>query len=144
MWLLQLWGPIILCANLWLRWGLKQSCSPHQELSNRMWHATFMQGNLGDSWLLVVGNQIANLTLGPSFGHNLCLKCPNESCKPLSDIYVPRVFWWYKELFNPMVFDPWNCSMKIRESIVNPIPKVGPHLRVWGFIPSHSLTLPRA
>ncbi len=26
----QLWKPIILCVDLWLKWGLKQSCKPHQ------------------------------------------------------------------------------------------------------------------
>jgi hypothetical protein len=38
--LLQLWRPINLCANLRLRWGLKQSCRPYWDLSNDMWHAT--------------------------------------------------------------------------------------------------------
>ncbi len=38
--LLQLWGCITLLANLQLRWGLKQSCSPHQELFNDMLHVT--------------------------------------------------------------------------------------------------------
>jgi len=32
--LLALWKPITFCVNLWLRWGLKQSYSPCQELSN--------------------------------------------------------------------------------------------------------------
>jgi hypothetical protein len=65
-----LWGPITLCSDLRLRWGLKQNCRPCQELSNSIWHATYTQGNRGQ--FLVVGNQTANLTLGPSFGHNLC------------------------------------------------------------------------
>jgi hypothetical protein len=30
--------------------------------------------------------QIGNLTHGPSFGHNLCLKYPNVSCKLILDI----------------------------------------------------------
>jgi hypothetical protein len=38
--LLRLWGPITLCANLQLRWGLNQSYIPHWELSNGMLHAT--------------------------------------------------------------------------------------------------------
>jgi hypothetical protein len=57
-----LWGPIILCANLWLRWSLKQSCSTHRDLFNGMWHATCMQGNRGDSWLLMIESHIVNLT----------------------------------------------------------------------------------
>ncbi len=59
--LLQLWRPITLCVDLWLRWGLNQSCSPRQECFNSMSHATYTQGNWGDSQLLMVGNQIANL-----------------------------------------------------------------------------------
>jgi hypothetical protein len=96
---------------------------------------------LNDSQLLVVGGQIANLTPNLSFCYNLCVKCPNGSGKPILDIYVPRVFQWYKKLCNPMGFDPFNCFMKIWESIRTPILKVGVHLGVWGFIPSHSLTL---
>jgi hypothetical protein len=40
-----------------------------------------------------------------------------------------------------MGFDPYNCSLKIWESTMTPIPKVRAHLGVWGFIPSHSLAL---
>jgi hypothetical protein len=118
--LLRLWGPITLCPDFWLRWSLKQSCSPCWELSNGMLHATCMQGNWGDSWLLVVESQIVNLILGPSFGHNLCLKCPNGSCKPILDIYVPRVFQWYTKRLDLMGFDSWNHSLKFLESIRTP------------------------
>jgi len=80
-----------------MRWGLKQSCSPRWELFNDMLHDTCTQGNRGDLWLLVVRNQSANLTLDPSFGHNLCFRCPNGSCEPTLDIYISVVFQWYKE-----------------------------------------------
>jgi hypothetical protein len=40
-----------------------------------------------------------------------------------------------------MSFDPFNCFLKIQKSIGTPIPKVGAHLGVCGFIPSHSPTL---
>ncbi len=82
----RLWCPITLCADLQSWWGLKQSCSFCQELSNSMSHATCMQGNRVDSQLLMVGSQIANLTLNLSFGHNLCFKCPNGWCKPILNI----------------------------------------------------------
>jgi hypothetical protein len=38
-----------------------------------MLHVTYTQGNWVDPQLLMVGSQTANLTLNPSFGHNLCL-----------------------------------------------------------------------
>jgi hypothetical protein len=98
----------------------------------------------GDSWLLMVGSQIDDLTSDPSFCHNLCFRCPNESCEPILNIYIPRDFQWYKELLNPLGFDLCNCSLKIWESTETPTPKVGVPLGVWGFIPSHFLTLPRA
>ncbi len=41
----RLWGAITLREKLWLIWGLKQNCSPYQELSKEMWHATCAQGN---------------------------------------------------------------------------------------------------
>ncbi len=138
------WGLITFFLDLQLKWGLKQSCSPHRELSNGMWHATYTQGIQGDSWLLVVGSQIANLTPSPSFGHNLCFNYRNGSCEPIFKKLIPRAFQWYKELFHPMVFDPYNCSMKIQESIGTPTPKVRAHLGVLRFIPSHSPTFLRA
>jgi hypothetical protein len=130
--LLWLWGPITLCADLRLRWGLKQRCSPRWELSNDM------QRNWGDSQLLVVGSQIANLTHGPSFNHNLCFMCPNGSCEPILDVDVPRAFQWYKELFNPMIFDPYNRLLKIQESIGTRTPQNGSS---FGSVKVHSLTL---
>jgi hypothetical protein len=39
-----------------------------------------------------------------------------------------------------MSFDCCNRLLKIRESMKSLIPKVGAHLGVCGFIPSHSLT----
>jgi hypothetical protein len=37
-----------------------------------------------------------------------------------------------------MNFDPLKHSLKIRESIETPTPKMGTHLGVHGLIPSHS------
>jgi len=87
----------------------------------------------------MVGSQIVNLTLNLSFDYNLCVKCPNGSCEPILDIYASRAFQCYKELLNPMGFDPCNHSLKIWESTETPTPKVGAHLGVWGFILSHYL-----
>jgi hypothetical protein len=106
-----------------------------------MLHATCMQGSQGDSQLLVVRSQIANLTPGFSFGHNLCFRCPNGSCKPILDIYVLIAFQWYGELLEPLGFDPCNHSLNIGESIGTPTPNMGVHLGVWGFFPSHSFAL---
>jgi hypothetical protein len=39
-----------------------------------------------------------------------------------------------------MSFDPYDRPLKIRESIGTLTPKMGIHLGVWGFIPSHSPT----
>jgi hypothetical protein len=89
----------------------------------------------------VVENQTADSTPNLFFGHKLCLKCSNGWCKPILDIYVPRTFQWYKKLFNPMGFDPSNHTLKIRKSIGTLIPKMGVHLGMWGFNPSHSFAL---
>jgi hypothetical protein len=109
----QLWGRITSCADLQLWRGLTQSFSPCRELSNGMLHVAFTQGNRVDFRLLVVGSQIANLTPGLSFGHNLCYKCPNEQCEPILDIYTSIAFQWYKELFKARSFDPFNHALKI-------------------------------
>ncbi len=42
-----------------------------------------------------------------------------------------------------MGFDLYNLFLKIQKSIGTPTPKVGTHLGVWRFIPSHSPTLPK-
>jgi hypothetical protein len=139
---LWFWSPINLCADLQSRWGLKQNCSPHWDLSNDMWHATCTQGNRVDSRLLVVGSQIVNLTLGLSFDHNLCFKCPNGWCEPILNIYVSIASQWYKKLFKALGFDLDNHSLNIRESTETPTPNMGVHLGVWGFFPSHSFALP--
>ncbi len=136
----KLWKLVISCANLQLKWHLKQIFIPFWELLKYILHATYMHVIQDDFWLLVVGNQIDTLTPDLSFGHNLCYKYSNGSCKPILDIYVSRTFQWYNELFNSMSFDPWNPSLKIWESIGILTFKVGVHLGVCGFIPSHSFT----
>ncbi len=137
-------GRITSFAKLWSQCGLKQSCSPCQELFNDMWHVAWSQVNWVDSWLLVVGNQTANLTPGLSFAHNLFCRCPNEPCEPILDIYTLIAFQWYKELFKARRFDPCNRALKIRESFRESFrdsnsQHVGVHFGVWRLIPSHSL-----
>jgi hypothetical protein len=134
----QLCETITSCIDLRSRQVLNRSCSPRRKLSNDMLHATCTQGNHVDSWLFVVGSQTTNLTPSFSFGHNLCCKCPNESCEPSLDIYTSIYFQWYKELLKAKGFDLYNRFLKFRESTGTPTPKMGVHLGVWVFI----LTLP--
>jgi hypothetical protein len=112
----QLCGIITSGADLRLGRVLNQSCSPCWELSNDVLHATCTQGNWVNSWLSVVGSQIANLTPGLSFGHNLCCRCPNESCEPILDIYTSIAFQWYKKLPNTRCFDLCNRTPNFWES----------------------------
>jgi hypothetical protein len=104
--LLQLWGPITLSEDLRLKWSLNQSCNRVESFPTAccmpLTHKEI--GAIPDFYI-------------PSFGHNLCLSYPNGSCEPISYIYVPISFQCYKELFNSMSFDPWNCLLKIQESI---------------------------
>jgi hypothetical protein len=141
LWLPRLWSPITLREDLGSRCGLKQSCSSRLELSNDMSHVIFRQVNWVDSRLFLVGSQTGSLTPSPSFGHNLCFRCPNEQCELILDIYVLRAFQRYKKCHKPLSFDPWNRSLKFWESTKTPSPKVGVALGVWGFTPSHFLTL---
>jgi hypothetical protein len=69
-----------------------RSYSSRQELSNGMSHVVCKQVNRVDSRLFLVGSQTNNLTPGPSFGHNLCFRCPKEQCEPILDIYVLKAF----------------------------------------------------
>jgi len=81
-----LWSPITLRANLQLRCGLKQSCSSRQELSNAVLYSRIGHQEEVNSGLFVVRSQTGNSTPGPSFGHNLCFRCPNEQFEPILDI----------------------------------------------------------
>jgi hypothetical protein len=113
--LLGLWAFITSRPELGLGRGLNQSYSSPRELSNGMLHFTCMLQDRVDPLLLVVGSQIANLTLGPSFDHNLCCKCPNGSCKAILDIYTSRPFQRYKERLNASYFDPCNHALNFWE-----------------------------
>jgi hypothetical protein len=117
----RLWGRITSYADLRSQCGLKQSCSLRRELSNDMSHVACSQVNRVDSRLLLVESQNwrtpGTSTLGPSFGHNLCFRCPNEQCEPILNIYASRAFHWYKERHEPLRFDPSNLSLKFQESL---------------------------
>ncbi len=140
-----LWSPITLRADLGSQCDLKKSFRSRRDLSNGMSHVLYSQVFRVDSRLLVVGSQNwqtpGNSTPDPSFGHNLCFRCPNEQCEPILNIYASRAFQWYKERHKTLRFDPCNCLLKFRESTGTPFPKVGVALGVWGFTPSHFLTL---
>ncbi len=81
-----------------------------------MSHFSYRRRNWVDSRLLVVGSQIASLTLDPSFAHNLGCRCPNGSCKAILDIYTSRPFQQYKKNPNARCFNPCNQALKFWES----------------------------
>jgi hypothetical protein len=116
VWTPELWMLITLRLELGSRRSLNQSCSSPRELSNDVSHFTCTHRNRVDSWLLVVGSQIANLTFGPFFDHNLCCRCPNGSCEAILDIYASRPFQLYKECLNARCFDPYNRALNFWES----------------------------
>ncbi len=81
-----------------------------------MLHSFYTPRGRVDSRLFVVGNQIVNLTPGPSFDHNLCCKCPNGSCEAIFDNYTSRPFQRYKEHFQARCFAFCCRTLKLRES----------------------------
>jgi len=141
----RLWNPITLRADLWLRCGLKQSCSSRRKFFNGMLQALWNQVNWVDSWLFLVGSQTGNLIPDLSFGHNLCFKCPNEQCKPILEIYVSRAFQCHKK----NVTSHWGLTPEIALWSFGSPP--GLHLPKWELpwecegslphTPSHFLTL---
>jgi hypothetical protein len=117
-----LWELISPGSDLRLEWGLNQSYISPQELSNALSPSFCRCREEVDSRRLVVGSQIASLTPGPSFAHNLGFRCPNGSCEPILDIYTSRPFHWYKEHPNARCFDPCNQAMSFWESRRTPSP----------------------
>jgi hypothetical protein len=91
----ELWEVTTPGSDLGLERGLKQTCSFLQELSNGVSHSFYTPGGRFDSRLFVVGNQIANLSPGLSFDHNLCYKCLNGPYEAIFDIYTLRPFQRY-------------------------------------------------
>jgi hypothetical protein len=113
---LIVWELIVLSSNLGLGWGLKQTCSSPQELSNGVSHSIYTHWDRVDSWLFVVASQIDSLTPGPSFAHNLCCRCPNGSCEAIFDIYTSKPFQRYKEHPKAWCFAFCCWTLKLQES----------------------------
>ncbi len=88
----------------------------------------------------MVGSQIGSLIPSPFFGHNLCFKCSNGSCEPILNIFISIAFQWYKELFNPMSFDPLKLFFESSGIHLDSNFKVGAHLGVCGLILSFFYT----
>jgi hypothetical protein len=119
-----LWELITPDYNVWLQRGLNQTCSPRRDLFNDVSHSRFGGQEEVDSRLLVVGSQIASLTPGPSFAHNLGCRCPNEQCEAIFDIYASRPFQWHQEHINARFFGPCCRALNIRESRRTPNPQL--------------------
>jgi hypothetical protein len=111
-----LWDILVSRPGLRSGRGLNQTYSPLRELSNTVFLSPSAHRERVDSRLLVVGSQTANLTLGPSFAHNLGCKCPNDQCEAISDIYTSRPFQWHQEHPKVSCFSPCCRTLKIRES----------------------------
>ncbi len=73
----ELWELISPDFQVRLERGLNQYCSSPPELFNAMSHSRCKRRKEVDSRLFVFGSQIASLTPGPSFAHNLGCRCPN-------------------------------------------------------------------
>jgi len=87
-----LWELITLDCKIGSQRGLNQTCSSRRDLSNDVSHSQFEGRKEVDSRLFVVGSQIASLTPGPSFAHNLGCRCPNGQREAIFDIYASRPF----------------------------------------------------
>jgi hypothetical protein len=131
-----LWTVISPGFDLWLEWGLNQSCSSPQELFNASLHSFCKCQEEVDSRLLVAESQTVGFTPGPSFAHNLSCRCPNGSCKPILGIYTSRSFQQYKENFKARCFSFCCQALKLRES------RRTPSSHFWE-CESHPHTLPK-
>jgi hypothetical protein len=112
----RLWELTTPGSDLRLGWGLKQTCSSPQELSNSVSHSICAHRGRVDSWLFVVGSQTASSTPSLSFEHNLCCRCSNGSCDAIFDIYTLRPFQHYKEHLKARCFSLCCRALKLRES----------------------------
>jgi len=128
-----LWELISPDCQVWLRRGLNQICSPRRNLFNDVSHSQLGGREEVDSWLLVVGSQIANLTPDLSFAHNLGDRCSNGQCEAIFDIFASRPFQWHQEHPNARCFGPYCWTLDIRKSRGTPTPHF---FQVLGFTPT--------
>jgi hypothetical protein len=119
-----LWELITPDYQVWLQQGLNQTCSPCRDLFNDISHSQFGGREEVDSQLLVVESQIASLTPGPSFAHNLGYRCPNDQCEAIFDIYASRPFQWHQKHVNARCFGPCCRTLNIQESWRTPNPQL--------------------
>jgi hypothetical protein len=129
----ELWTAMSLDCKVRSRRGLNQTCSPRWDRLNAMSHTQIGCWEEMDSWLLVVGNQTANLTPGPSFVHNLGCRCLNDQYEAIFDIYVLRPFQWHQEHPNARCFGPCCWALNIQESRRTPNPQL---FQVLSFTPT--------
>ncbi len=129
-----LWELIIPDCKVWSRRGLNQTYSPRRDRSNDVWHSQFGGRKEVDSRLLVVRSQIASLTPGPSFAHNLGYRCSNGQGEAIFVIYASRPFQWHQDYLNARCFGPCCRTLNIRESRRTP----NPQLWEWEFHPPTS------
>jgi hypothetical protein len=101
-----------------------QTCSPRRDLSNDVSHSQLGGREDIDSQPLVVGSQIASLTLGPSFAHNLGDKFPNGQCDAIFNICASKPFQRYQEHPNARCFGPCCRALNIWESRRTPSPQL--------------------
>ncbi len=85
-------------------------------------------GGRGACWNLGMGTrksdkQVDNLAIGPSFGHNLCFKCPNGSCEPILDIYILRTSNGIRNSSIQWVLTPTITLWKFRSPLGLQLPK---------------------
>jgi hypothetical protein len=66
--------------------------SPQKDLSNGVLQAPIRDHLTPSLRGFVVGSQIPNFTLDPSFDHKLCILVLNEQCKETLGIYTSRPF----------------------------------------------------
>jgi hypothetical protein len=118
----RLWELISPGSNLWLEWGLNQSCSSHRELFNAMSHSSCKRQEKVDSRLLVVGSQTASFTPSPSFAYNLGCICPMAHARPF-----------------------WTSTLQDLSNDIKNIPMRGvlaPAIELWVFGSPRGLQLP--
>jgi hypothetical protein len=82
--LLGLWIAITPRPNLGSGQGLNQYCSPRRDFFNDVLYSPSACRERVDSWLLVVGSQIASLTPGPSLPITWAFDVQMTNARPLS------------------------------------------------------------
>jgi len=91
----KFWLVIYISNQVCLEHVREISYSYQKDISNGVWHTPIKAYLAHTLKGFMVGSEIFNLNLNPSFDYNSCISSLNEQCKGILGSYILKHFQWY-------------------------------------------------